>query len=159
MHWHQSSKNHFLPFRFEKLWLTHPEFMPMIKNWWSSTHPLGFSKMYRFQQKLKLLKQHLKIWNKSTFGNIFLAKKIWSKKWNLFSCKSSMMGALTSNKEAKLQSQIEDQCMQEEILWKQKSRISWLKEGERNTSFFHHSTIQHIMHNRISCLKKHMDPD
>jgi hypothetical protein len=59
-----------------------------------------------------------------------------------------------SHIEKKLQSQIEERCQQEEMLWKQKSRISWLKEGECNTSFFHHSTIQHRMHNKISCLKK-----
>jgi hypothetical protein len=31
MHWHQSGKNCFLAFRFENLWLTHPEFISMIK--------------------------------------------------------------------------------------------------------------------------------
>jgi hypothetical protein len=79
MHWHQSGKNHFLPFRFEKFWLTNPEFMPMIQNWWSSTHPPGFSKMYRFQQKLKMLKQHLKIWNKSLLGTSSWPNPIWSR--------------------------------------------------------------------------------
>jgi hypothetical protein len=61
---------------------------------------------------------------------------------------------LSPTEEEELQSQIEERCLQEEMLWKQKSRISWLKEGECNTSFFHHSTIQHRMHNIISCLKK-----
>jgi hypothetical protein len=40
------------------------------------------------------------------------------------------------------------------MIWKQKSRISRLKEGKHNTSFFHHSTIQHIMRNKIYYLKK-----
>jgi hypothetical protein len=57
-------------------------------------------------------------------------------------------------KEAEIQSQIYDRYQQEETFWKQKSRITWLKNGERNTTFFHHSTIQHRMHNRTNSLKK-----
>ena len=31
--------------------------------------------MFQFQQKLKLLKDHIKKWNKESFGNIFQEKK------------------------------------------------------------------------------------
>jgi hypothetical protein len=63
------------PFRFEKLWLDHPDFQENIQAWWrKATVPSG-SKMYKFQQKLKNLKQTLKIWNQNTFGNIFDAQK------------------------------------------------------------------------------------
>jgi hypothetical protein len=48
--------------------------------------------------------------------------------------------------------QIEDRKRQEEILWKQKSRIQWLKEGERNTKFFHRTVIQRRHCNRITHL-------
>eukprot|EP00253_Pinus_taeda_P019391 PITA_19391 len=39
---------------------------------------------------------------------------------------------------------------QEEVLWQQKSRIQWLKEGEKNTKFFHKTTVQRRMRNQIS---------
>jgi hypothetical protein len=39
----------------------------------------------------------------------------------------------------------------EEISWRQKSRIQWLKEGEKTTKFFHRSMI----HRRfINCITK-----
>lgn len=56
--------------------------------------------------------------------------------------------------ESNLQKQWEDRLRQEELLWKQKSRVQWLKHGERNTSFFHKSTIQHRAINRILSLTK-----
>jgi hypothetical protein len=43
----------------------------------------------------------------------------------------------------------EARCKQEEILWRKKSRIRWLKEGERNTKFFHRTTIARRSHNKI----------
>lgn len=40
-----------------------------------------------------------------------------------------------------------------EILWKQKSRELWLKKGDRNTKFFHLSTIIQRRHNNIDAIK------
>ena len=48
-----------------------------------------------------------------------------------------------------LQHEWENRCLQEEIFWRQKSRVQWIKEGERNTKFFHRSTIAHRNNNRI----------
>lgn len=33
--------------------------------------------------------------------------------------------------EARIKQQLEDQYAQEEILWRKKSRVQWLKEGEK----------------------------
>ncbi|KAM2666646.1 hypothetical protein EV2_018455 [Malus domestica] len=40
----------------------------------------------------------------------------------------------------------------EEIFWKQKSRVKWLQEGDRNTRFFHLSTIIRRRRNKIEGL-------
>lgn len=41
----------------------------------------------------------------------------------------------------------------EEMLWLQRSRISWLKEGDRNTRFFHNKAKWRAKKNRISKLR------
>lgn len=52
-----------------------------------------------------------------------------------------------------LQLQINERDCQEEILWKQKFRIRWLKEGEKNIKFFDRSMVQCRHHNHISSIK------
>ena len=41
----------------------------------------------------------------------------------------------------------------EEEFWAMKARITWLVEWDRNTSFFHTSTLVRRRRNRISCIK------
>jgi len=45
--------------------------------------------------------------------------------------------------EGKLINKLEERRQQEEILWKRKSRIQWLKDRERNSRFLHKAIIQY----------------
>ena len=63
-------------FRFEKLWLLHPEFQEKLKYWWEKSPPIIGTHIYQFQQKLKHLKNYIKKWNKDSFGNIFQEKQV-----------------------------------------------------------------------------------
>lgn len=40
----------------------------------------------------------------------------------------------------------------EEDFWRRKSRISWLKEGDKNSKFFYTATSERMKRNRIDCL-------
>eukprot|EP00253_Pinus_taeda_P015714 PITA_15714 len=64
------------PFRFEKFWLDHPNFLEMVKKWWSKPLEISGSKMFNLQKKLKITKQKIKDWNKTVFGNILQEKII-----------------------------------------------------------------------------------
>eukprot|EP00253_Pinus_taeda_P023364 PITA_23364 len=64
------------PFRFEKFWLDHPNFLEMVKKWWSEPLEISGSKMFNLQKKLKITKQKIKDWNKTIFRNIFQEKII-----------------------------------------------------------------------------------
>lgn len=56
------------------------------------------------------------------------------------------------SQETKIQQQLHNMLRREEVFWKDKSRVHWLKEGEKNTKFFHRSIIQHKSHNKITHL-------
>ena len=49
----------------------------------------------------------------------------------------------------KLKNQISNMLMDEEIYWKQRSMAEWLKEGDRNTKYFHVKAAARRMKNKI----------
>lgn len=151
LHWQNIGPQFKKPFKFEAFWLSHPSFKEMVTTAWHNFTPPKGSRMYQFQQKLKYLKALIKNWNSTVFGNIFKEIKVLKSKMEETQQKIIVEGRTDelSSQEQELQKQLEERCRQEEILWRQKSRITWLKEGERNTKFFHRSTIQRRMQNRI----------
>lgn len=143
------------PFRFENFWLSHPEFTSKIKQWWSEPIGIRGTKMYMLQDKLKHLKTRLKSWNQEVFGNIFKEKKVLEEQLEQIH-KEWIQGNMTQetrNTEQKLMHELQTRCQEEETLWKQKSRIQWIKEGEKNTKFFHISAIDHRCANKILRIK------
>ena len=58
-----------------------------------------------------------------------------------------------SRLEAKLQGELEEWLRRNEMLWRQKSHETWLKDGDKNSKFFHLSTIIRRKRNSIDALK------
>eukprot|EP00253_Pinus_taeda_P029368 PITA_29368 len=151
LHWQRPGDRTKRPFRFEGFWLMHPAFKDFVRTTWASFIPPEGSKMFQLQQKLRFLKSHLKRWNQETFGNIFEAQRELTKE--LKDLHQEIINAghteATLDKERHINNQLEERRKQEEIYWRQKSRVRWLEEGERNTKFFHRTTVKRRMHNKI----------
>ena len=49
--------------------------------------------------------------------------------------------------------QMDNLLQKQEIYWAQRSRISWMKNGDRNTKFFHSKTTQRRKKNHINGIK------
>jgi len=63
-------------FRFENIWLTHPDFISNIANWWFEDLHIQGTRMFLLHKRLKHIKLRLKDWNKNEFGNIFEGKNL-----------------------------------------------------------------------------------
>ena len=48
--------------------------------------------------------------------------------------------------------EVEEWELREEIFWKQKSRVDWLQEGDRDSAFFHNTIKAHRFGNSITSL-------
>jgi len=143
------------PFRFEAFWLRNPQFLNKLEEWWTQSTVKGKGKMHTIQLKLKEIKGKIKKWNREEFGNIMEAKQKLEREMEEIQQKIIQEGRdeEKSNKEGRIISQLEERRKQEEILWRQKSRIKWLREAERNSKFFHQAMIQNRQRNQIFSIK------
>lgn len=60
---------------------------------------------------------------------------------------------MVTHKEAKLELELDRFLAVEEDYWKTRLRAEWLKEGDRNTTFFHQKYSSRYKCNSISMLK------
>ncbi|GKV14797.1 hypothetical protein SLEP1_g25615 [Rubroshorea leprosula] len=135
------------PFRMEKFWLDHPEFQALIQQIWSSNNS-------NTSDCLDTSMKQARIWSRNTFGNIFKRKqKLLSRLAGIQKSTSYNFSHFLWNLEKELIQEFERVLKLEEDLWFMKSRTNWIVEGDRNTKFFHLSTIKHRSKNRILGLK------
>lgn len=92
-------------------------------------------------------------WNREEFHNIFRKnKELWARIEGVQCKLSASWDRGLIKLERKFQRELEDVLHEDEMLWLQKSRLEAIKDGDRNTKFFHLSTVIRRNHNRIEML-------
>ena len=90
----------------------------------------------------------IKKWNKEVFG--LVRERIKALQANITEIRQKPPTKENLELEVTLNLEFDDWLTKEELRWKQKSRALWLKEGDRNSRFFHLSTLIRRRRNRIS---------
>ena len=90
-------------------------------------------------KKLKALKGEITRWSIEEFGNVEARNKAWAEELKQLDRFEEDRGLSEEEKERRrvLTTDLETSLLQEEISWRQESRVRWLKEGDKCTKFFH----------------------
>jgi hypothetical protein len=93
------------------------------------------------KDKLFYLGEELRFRGQKTFGA--MRRELRAQKKRLEKLRSDPTRNFVSEEEQKVVDRIIMLNYQEEIMWKQRSRITLLLEGDKNTSFFHQASRRH----------------
>lgn len=140
------SNNGQCPFRFLASWLTHDGFSEVVRNNWRVCDDWNLN--------LTSLTYVVKRWNKDVFGNITLRKHC------LLNHLHGIARSLSNGDNSylyhllnKLWFEYDQLLYQKEVFWFQKSRCKLLESGDKNTRYFHGTTVSIRKKQKIESLQ------
>ncbi|XP_057453104.1 uncharacterized protein LOC130744964 [Lotus japonicus] len=126
------------PFRVMNCWFDDVRFKPFVRDTRQKLQVEGWA-AYVLKEKLKILKGELKTWNRDVFEDLNRKKKEVIEKINELEKKAEETDLQLEELDQRKLLEVEfwQNARRLESLFHKKARISWVKFGDANTSFFH----------------------
>ena len=136
------------PFRYENMWKQHGEYMEFINRTWDPGP--GDGDLSAVAGALSAMQNALKTWDRDVFGSV--RNQIKELRSQLEDERASSLFSGPSSRECEIMSKLSTVLAREETMERQRSRITWLREGDRNTEFFQAKAKVRGRSNRIKLL-------
>jgi exonuclease III len=135
--------------RYEIVWEREPSLPAAVEEAWSRRVPCN--DLGDVSSSLRLMMSSLYSWKHTKFKSI--PKEI-EKKRELLDNLRQFNDAESVLKRVGLEKEMDELLYREEIFWMQRSRIAWLREGDKNTKYFHRRASWRKKKNNIRKLKR-----
>lgn len=136
-------------FKYEAMWLRAADYKEHLERSWSEGRS-GDLSLQATWDNLHRVAGALKSWSRDTFGSI--QRQINRLERRLKSIRSAPVTDTSLAEERSIENQLCELFEREEIMARQRSRVDWLREGDRNTEFFQARAAARKRTNRIQRL-------
>ncbi|VVA39579.1 PREDICTED: reverse mRNAase [Prunus dulcis] len=139
-------RGHKPPFRFESSWVKHEDCDGVVHKAWD-IHVVG-TPMFQVVEKIKNTRLMLLQWQREQLGGT--KREISKIRTQLDDLMRQPLTIDTITIRNLLVNKLKALLEKDEALWRQRSRVAWLKEGDRNSKFFHHGGTWHETRDEIA---------
>lgn len=136
-------------FYFDKRWLHKEGIQEVVEQAWNKEE--HGSKMFKVTRKIRNCRIELLKWRNKVQSNS--RSKINDLKQELDRVRNSDSDK-RNGEVRELKKQLAEAYKEEEIFWSQKARISWLREGDKNTKYFHSYVKGRRVSNNLSKIQR-----
>lgn len=128
------------------MWIAHPDFGWILRESW-----LGTVSVSNFDDKVAICGAELAQWANKEFGSIRKRKMELTEK--LQECQKRDDQLHMQQQVQQIEKELDQVLKAEETMWFHRSRALWLKDGDRNSSFFHYKASMRKRRNTIKTIK------